>query len=94
MSNIVLYDPDNVTVPRCVTQYLKSVNTPDYDGVTDKVVNPDLSAVSAVAQKYWKESTGSIVEMSQAEKDAIDALTPSESMWTAWRRTQQQHRAT
>ena len=76
MSNIVLYDPDNVTVARCVTQYLKSVNTPDYDGVTDKLVNPDLSALSAVAQKYWKESTGSVVEMTQAEKDAIDALTP------------------
>ena len=40
-------------------------------------INPDLSLLSGVAQKYWKESTGSIVEMSAQEKTDIDVdLTP------------------
>jgi hypothetical protein len=71
MSVIIVYDPADVTVAGRVTNCYHSAHTPDYDGVSDKLVNPDLSALS-VAQKYWKHSAGSIIEMSQAEKDDID----------------------
>jgi hypothetical protein len=52
-------------------QYLESVNTPDYPPA-DWMINPDLSAVAGVRQRYWKIVSGSVVEMSQAEKDAVD----------------------
>lgn len=32
--------------------YLRSVNTPDYD-TSDWMINPDLSQVEGIAQKYW-----------------------------------------
>lgn len=53
-------------------QYLKSINTPDYSEDL-WVINPDLSAVSGVAQKYWKVVDGAVVEMSTQEKQAVDA---------------------
>lgn len=72
MSNIAIYDPNDATVAGRVTSYVKSANTPDYDGESNKVVNPDLSALSSVPQKHWKHSAGSIVEMSATEKEAAD----------------------
>ena len=51
----------------------ESINTPDYP-VADWLINPDVSAVSTVARKYWKVSGSSVVEMSQAEKDVVDAI--------------------
>lgn len=72
MADIVIFDPLDSVVAGRVTDYLQSVNTPDYDSVADKVVNPDLSALEAVPVKYWKHDSGSIVEMIQAEKDAWD----------------------
>ena len=74
MADIIIYDPADSDVAGRVTQYVTSVNTPDYDGETNKLVNPDLSSLSAVPQKYWKESSGSVVEMTQAEKDVIEPL--------------------
>ena len=74
MADIIVYDPTDPDVAGRVTQYVTSVNTPDYDGETNKLVNPDLSSLSAVPQKYWKESAGSVVEMSQADKDVIEPL--------------------
>jgi hypothetical protein len=52
--------------------YLMSVNTPDFP-VGDWVINPDLSPVSGVPAKYWKLTGDVLSEMSQAEKDAVDA---------------------
>lgn len=69
MANVVIYD----TGDNHVLRYLRSVNTPDYSERNDVVINPDLSAVIGIALKYWKHDNGSIVEMSQAEKDALDA---------------------
>lgn len=69
MANVVIYD----TGDNHVLSYLRSVNTPDYSERNDVVINPDLSAVIGIALKYWKHDNGSIVEMSQAEKDALDA---------------------
>ena len=74
MSKIVVYDPSDPTVAGRVTQYNKSAHTPDYDGESNKLVDPDLDAVNGVPLQYWKHSTGSVVEMSQPEKDAVDAL--------------------
>jgi len=49
-----------------------SVNTPDFPAGS-WIINPDLSALAGVEKKYWKVSGDSVLEMSQAEKDAADA---------------------
>lgn len=64
MASVALFNP---------TQYLTSVNTPDYEGNPDAIINPDISAVQNVPLKFWKRVGNTIVEMSQAEKDAIAA---------------------
>jgi len=67
-------------VNKLTGQYLTSVNTPDYDPV-DWLINPDLSAVAGVPQQYWKVENDAVVEMDQAEKDAVDAaMAPQPSM--------------
>ena len=71
MAVIVVYDEG--ASPEAVLEVHPSANTPDYSGRTDVVVNPDLSGVAAVLRKYWKHVTGSIVEMTQGEKNAVDA---------------------
>lgn len=68
MANVAIYDEGNDRV----LDYKKSVNTPDYQGRTDVLINPDVSALAGVPIKYWKHSSGAVVEMSQAEKDALD----------------------
>jgi len=72
MSNVIIFDPDDSNVPGRVTYYLLSVHTPSYIDNSNALINPDVSSLSLVPQKHWKESSGSVVEMSQAEKDAID----------------------
>jgi len=67
MSNVAIFKPDQTP------EYLQSVNTPDYEGNLFAIINPDISAVQNVSLKYWKRSGNNIVEMSQAEKDAITA---------------------
>jgi hypothetical protein len=56
--------------------YRTSVNTPDYS-TDDWVINPDLSGVEGVDCKYWKVTgsppDGVVEEMTQGEKDAVDA---------------------
>jgi len=69
MADVIIYDE----VTNRVLQYLKSVNTPDYDSRPDVVVNPDLSALEVIPRKYWKHDAGLIVEMTQTEKDDLDA---------------------
>lgn len=58
-------------VHKTTLQYIKSVNTPDYDPAV-WFLNPDLTAVLATPQKYWKNSGGSIVPMTATEQQAID----------------------
>lgn len=53
-------------------QYLTSVNTPDYADNPDCLINPDISAVKAVPIQYWKREKDKIVEMTLAEKEALD----------------------
>jgi len=71
MSNVALYDPAGV-VTNMVTEYLLSVNTPDYDNVPDKLVNPDVSGLSDVDRQYWKVDGSTVVEMSSGEKTSMD----------------------
>ena len=71
MSNVVKYDPSGI-VTNMVTEYLPSVNTPDYSALPNVLINPSLSGVSGVDLKYWKVDTGSVVEMSSGEKTIID----------------------
>lgn len=54
-------------------QYLKSVNTPDYESDPNVIVNPDISALGSVPLKYWKREKDNVLEMTQAEKDVVDA---------------------
>jgi len=71
MANIVIYNPSAV-VTNQVIQYVTSVNTPDYDYESNKVINPDLSAVISQPMKWWKVSGNNVVLMSQAEQDTVD----------------------
>lgn len=53
-----------------------SVNTPSID-TNDWLVNPDLSGLGGVDEKYWKVTGappgGTVEEMTQGEKDSNDA---------------------
>jgi len=42
------------------------------------LINPDISAVSALPNKYWKCIDDALVEMTQEEKDAVDAILNAE----------------
>lgn len=57
---------------RITGEYLKSVNTPDYS-TTDWIINPDLSRVVGVPVRYWKITEDLVSEMSETEKQDVDA---------------------
>ncbi len=59
-------------INRTTLEFLKSQHTPDFP-VADWIINPDLSALSGVPAKYWKIVADTVVEMTQTEKDAVDA---------------------
>jgi len=59
-------------VHRVSKQRRRSVHTPNFPS-SDWIINPDLSAVENVPQQYWKIEGDTVSEMSQAEKDAVDA---------------------
>lgn len=51
--------------------YYPSANTPDFEGNPNALINPDLSLVENIPVIYWKRDGDNVVEMSQAEKDAL-----------------------
>jgi hypothetical protein len=57
---------------RSTAELIRSVNTPDYPS-TYWIINPDLTLVENVPQKYWKAAGDAVVEMSAQEKAAVDA---------------------
>jgi hypothetical protein len=66
----------SAVIHRTTLQYLPSVNEPDYPEPTWKW-NPNMTAVAGVDPRYWKAPAdwagdAGPVEMSQAEKDAVD----------------------
>lgn len=76
MANILIYDPSDPDVPNRVTEYIESAHTPDYNGVTDKLVNPDVSGLTAVAVRHWKVNGATVEEMTPSEKITIDGTLP------------------
>lgn len=71
MADIIIYNPADTTVTNRVTSYLTSVNTPDYTSNSDILINPDLSAVGGIEQRFWKVSDGTVVEMNSSDKSAM-----------------------
>lgn len=67
MANIAIFEPNKIP------QYLQSANTPDYESNPNAIINPDLTSVANVPTHYWKRDGDNIVEMTQAEKDAVNA---------------------
>jgi hypothetical protein len=55
-----------------IFQYVELCNLSQYS-TTDWIHDPDVSALSAVSRNYWKVVGTSVVEMSQPEKDVVDA---------------------
>ena len=76
MANVLIYNTDNGRF----VDYLKSVNTPDYEGRPDVLINPDMNNVTGVEKKYQIVDSGSVREMTQQEKDIVDAeIIPDEN---------------
>ena len=79
MANAIRKTPD----ANGVYQYVMSMNTPDYPSA-DWEHNPDTSGVSGVSRNYWKyDGTNVVAEMSQPEKDAVDAALAAAAAVTA-----------
>lgn len=57
---------------RTTLEFRRSVNTPDFP-VESWVIDPDISPVVGVASKHWKLTGDMVSEMTQGEKDAVDA---------------------
>lgn len=61
-------------VHRTTKQYLQSYSPNDLpEPLANYIESPDLSNVVGVPTKYWVITGDVITEMSQAEKDAVDA---------------------
>lgn len=59
---------------RTTKQYLQSISPNDLPELeANYIYMPDLSAVEGVPNKYWKITGDVVSEMSQAEKDVVDA---------------------
>lgn len=71
MSSVLFYNPDSTVVPGRVTNYIESVNTPDYTSEENTLINPDLSNVSGIAQEFWKVLDGTVVEMDSSDKSNL-----------------------
>jgi len=66
-SNVLIYDVGTGELK----QYLRSVHTQDYNTRPDALINPSIP--QGVPYKYLKVVVGVVLEMSQTEKDAVDA---------------------
>jgi len=71
-SDIVIYNPNDSLVVNRVIQYSVSVHTPDYNSITNKVINPDMSIVKNINRLYWKVSGKQVIEMNAKEKQIIN----------------------
>ena len=63
---------------RITKEYKKSVNTPNFP-IEDWIINPDFSFVEGVDKLYWKITDDAVNEMTQAEKDVVDATNLEET---------------
>jgi hypothetical protein len=64
---------------RTTKQYLTSVSPAELpEALANYIEEPDLSAVAGVPNKYWTITGDVVSEMSQGEKDAVDAQITSD----------------
>jgi hypothetical protein len=63
--------PSEFVLHRKTKAVERNVHTPRYSPA-DWLIEPDLSDVQGVDKKYWKIVGDSVLQMSQAEKDAVD----------------------
>lgn len=80
MAVVVVYNPSDPQVINKVSDFLPSANTPSHQGNPNTLINPDLSLLWSapntfiVPLQHWKyDGSSDIVEMTQPEKDIIDA---------------------
>lgn len=57
---------------RTTKELIDSANTPDYP-LANWIINPNLSAVSGFASKYWIITGDAVTLMSSAQRAAVDA---------------------
>ncbi len=61
---------------RTTKQYFKSISNVDLlEPLANYISQPDMSAVEGVPSQYWVITGDVVSEMSQAEKDVVDAAT-------------------
>ena len=74
-SNVVIFDPNDPDVPNRVTAFSRSVPHDQFVSRNDTVMNPNVSGLLGVVPvRHWKVTLPStVLEMTQAEKDLIDA---------------------
>jgi hypothetical protein len=82
MASVIIFDENDPIVPNRVIEFLQSGNTPDYENLPNALINPDISAVSGVLQKYWKVESGKIVPMNSIEQRRIDNIPKEEEVQT------------
>ena len=71
MSSVILYNSTDSTVPGRVTDYLLRANTPDYETNPNALINPDLSLVTGIEQRFWKVSDSTVIPMSTSDKSSM-----------------------
>ncbi len=74
-SSVIIYDPNDPDVTNAVKRFQRSVSDPDFPG-PNVLFNPDLTTVraSGAPVRHWKVSLpDTVLEMTQAEKNLIDA---------------------
>lgn len=81
MADIVRYSTSST--PNPITEYRQSVNTPEFEGFPNTLVNPNLSAVTGQPMKYWKHVAGAVQLMTQGERDAVDAALAAAALTVA-----------
>lgn len=65
MADIIIYDTNTGRV----TKYLKSVNTPDYFGREDCLINPNLIKVEGVPSRLWRVENGTVRRQTIEERN-------------------------
>lgn len=79
-AKMVHYNPSATDVPGKVTEYFKSASASAHAGHVNCITQNDLTGFvdmktrkPVIPWRHWKVSSGTVVEMTQAEKDAVDA---------------------
>lgn len=72
-SNVLLYDPQSFGVSNRPYALLSSVNTPDYAGLTNALINPTLPGSGTLSD--WKVITNAVVLLDANDLNAISNAT-------------------